>query len=81
MGIFQVQFYFWEQKQAYSYECLSKMTINQWYNRFKKGYQSVGNGNLQIATDEVQVEAVRYIFQRSRPITINMIAEDLNLSH
>lgn len=64
LDIFYGQLYFWKQEQAYGDESLSKITLNKWCNHFKKEHDP-RNGRPQIVTDEVQIETVSYIIQKS----------------
>ncbi len=69
---------------TYGEASMSQTTVYKWYNTFENGRTSIKdnnrNGPPKEATKEGKVDAVRNTLEKSRRVTVRMIADELNIS-
>ena len=71
-------------KQTYGNQCLGRSTIFRWHSSFKKGRESAKliphGGRPKTAATEVNINTVWAMVQEDRSITVERIADIMNIS-
>ena len=70
-------------KNVYGDECLSRTQVLEWFKRFKKGREEIGDdqhpGRPSTSKTDANIEKVGEIVRQNRRLSIRAVAELINI--